>query len=183
MGCGGAMCEHDMRRTLCCVLCCCYCQNYLSPGGILTEPCDSNGCDLDQHMFKGIFMRHLAYMAAQDTPIVGNAGGVCGSCACARYRAHCCARSHHVVVPACVTALYSATLCVCGPTPFAFDFPTPAAYIATNLASMLAVSSCGDGFYGVSWTTPCQNTSTAATSSALDLMVAALTTKASPTPR
>ena len=34
-----------------------------TPGGILKEPCPNNKCDGDQHIFKGIFMRHATYMA------------------------------------------------------------------------------------------------------------------------
>ncbi len=33
----------------------------LSQGGVFTEPCTN--CDQDQHLFKGIFVRHLAYAA------------------------------------------------------------------------------------------------------------------------
>jgi hypothetical protein len=34
---------------------------------VLQEPCRSSGCDLDQHIFKGVFMRHLSHMLAIDS--------------------------------------------------------------------------------------------------------------------
>ena len=41
--------------------------------GILAEPCGSGGCDGDQLLFKGIFVRHLARMAGLDASISPNA--------------------------------------------------------------------------------------------------------------
>jgi predicted alpha-1,6-mannanase (GH76 family) len=38
--------------------------SHLAPGGVLTEPCASSGCDGDQEIFKGIFVRDLATLAA-----------------------------------------------------------------------------------------------------------------------
>jgi predicted alpha-1,6-mannanase (GH76 family) len=37
----------------------------LSPGGILTEPCPPEGCDLNGSAFKGIFVRYLAKLNEQ----------------------------------------------------------------------------------------------------------------------
>lgn len=45
---------------------------HLSPGGILTEPCTR--CDMDQHLFKGIYMRHLASYLAVDPGYASTAG-------------------------------------------------------------------------------------------------------------
>jgi predicted alpha-1,6-mannanase (GH76 family) len=45
----------------------------LTSGGVLVEPC-GGGCDGDQHIFKGVFVRHLAKMAAIDTAFAPEAG-------------------------------------------------------------------------------------------------------------
>lgn len=36
----------------------------LAPRGVLVEPCGSGGCDGDQQIFKGVFIRHLSRFAA-----------------------------------------------------------------------------------------------------------------------
>lgn len=91
-------------------------------GGILHEPCTN--CDGDQHIFKGIFARHLGYMAA-------------------------------------ARPSYAAT---------AVNF------LVNNAASLLANDACADGAFGILWEGPCgsgNTVTTASTSAALDLLVAA----------
>lgn len=60
----------------------------LSPNGILSEPCSS--CDGDQHLFKGIWVRHAAALAAVDAAfaptvhsfVLANARSLIANAAC-----------------------------------------------------------------------------------------------------
>ena len=66
----------------------------LSPGGVLRESCEDRGCDQDQQIFKGIFVRHAWYLcaaldkAAAAAPGAGGAGGAAAAAAAAALRAY-----------------------------------------------------------------------------------------------